>query len=149
MKSKIKYLIPVGSIIFGVVFAVVSLKNYELFNATKGPMSGFLPVVVGALLAAVGVADMIQAKHYEDQEFSRDNWLIVIGVLLVIAGHYIWGILPGAFLLAFLWLKVKEKYSWKTTVLTMIFIVVLVIGVFDMWLDIPFEYGMLGEMLKK
>lgn len=148
-KFQSKYLIPIGSIIFGAVFAGISFTKYALYEPTKGPMAGFMPVLIGALLVFVGVIDLVQARRYEEPEFSRENWLLVLGVLLVLASHYICGILPAGFLLSFLWLKFKEKYSWKTTILTMIFLLVLVIGVFVVWLDIPFEYGMIGKLILK
>ena len=108
-----------------------------------------MPVLVGGFLVFVGILDLIQAKKYEEPTFDRQNWLLVICVLLVIAGHYIIGVLPGGFILAFCWLKFKERYSWKTTLITMIFLMVLVIGVFVIWLDIPFEFGIVGELLIK
>ncbi len=149
MRFQSKYLIPIGSILFGGIFAVLSLLNYEIYSPTKGPMAGFMPVLVGGFLVFVGILDLIQAKKYEEPTFDRQNWLLVICVLLVIAGHYIIGVLPGGFILAFCWLKFKERYSWKTTLITMIFLMVLVIGVFAIWLDIPFEYGIVGELLIK
>lgn len=147
-KFQTKYVIPVASILFGAVFAGISLNKYELIDATKGPMSGFLPVVVGGLLVLVGAIDLLQAKNYAEPVFEKENWYLVLGVLLVIAGSYLFGILPGGYLLAFWWLKYKEKYSWKVTALVMAFLAVLVIGVFVLWLDIPFEYGIIGELLK-
>ena len=132
MRFQTKYLIPIGSILFGGIFAVLSLLNYEIYSPTKGPMAGFMPVLVGGFLVFVGILDLIQAKKYEEPTFDRQNWL-----------------LPGGFILAFCWLKFKERYSWKTTLITMIFLMVLVIGVFVIWLDIPFEYGIVGELLIK
>lgn len=151
MKQKFpsRYLIPIGSIIFGAIFAGISLKEYELIDPVKGPMAGFMPVVVGGLLVLVGIVDFIQARKNEEPEFRRDNWLLVLGVLLVIIGSYVFGVLPGGFLLAFCWLKFKEKYSWKITFLAMAFVIVVVVGVFVLWLDIPFSYGIVGKMLLK
>lgn len=148
-KFQSKYLIPIGSIIFGATFAGISLTQYELYEPSKGPMAGFMPALIGVLLVLVGVIDLVQARKYEEPEFSRENWLLVLGVLIVLAGHYICGILPVGFLFSFLWLRIKEKYSWKTTILTMVFLFVLVVGVFVIWLDIPFEYGIIGKMILK
>ena len=47
MRFETKYLIPIGSILFGGIFAVLSLLNYEIYSPTKGPMAGFMPVLVG------------------------------------------------------------------------------------------------------
>lgn len=86
MRFQTKYLIPIGSILFGGIFAVLSLLNYEIYSPTKGPMAGFMPVLVGGFLVFVGILDLIQAKKYEEPTFDRQNWLLVICVLLVIAG---------------------------------------------------------------
>ena len=51
MRFETKYLIPIGSILFGGIFAVLSLLNYEIYSPTKGPMAGFMPVLVGGFLA--------------------------------------------------------------------------------------------------
>lgn len=151
MKKKFpsRYLIPVGSILFGAIFAGISLKEYDLIDPTKGPMAGFMPTVIGGLLVLVGIIDLVQAGKNEEPDFQKDNWMLVLGVLLVIAGSYIFGVLPGAFLLAFIWLKFKEKYSWKITFLAMAFVIVVVMGVFVFWLDIPFDYGIVGDILMK
>lgn len=149
MKQKIqtKYLIPIASILFGGIFMGISLKEYQLWDSIKGPMEGFFPVVVGGLLVLVGIMDFLQAKNYIEPIFDRENWYLVIGVLAVMAGSYLIGVLPGAYILAFLWLKVKEKYSWKITLLTIAFLLVLIIGVFVIWLDIPFQYGIIGDAI--
>lgn len=40
MRFETKYLIPIGSILFGGIFAVLSLLNYEIYSPTKGPVAG-------------------------------------------------------------------------------------------------------------
>ena len=42
---KTKYLIPIGCITVGTLFAVLSATQYELWHTVKGPMSGFLPFI--------------------------------------------------------------------------------------------------------
>lgn len=148
-KNLIKYLIPIACILWGAVFAGISLKEYDLFERSKGPMTGFMPVLIGSLLIIVGIIALFQASDSEDAVMEKENWYLVAGVLIVIAGSYIIGILPGGYLLAFWWLKYKERYSWKTVIAVMLFLIVLIIGVFVFWLKIPFQYGVIGNAIMK
>lgn len=148
-KKEIKYLIPLACILWGAVFAGISLKEYEIFERSKGPMAGFMPVLIGGLLVLVGLIDLFQAKNNVEPVMEKENWYLVIGVLITIAGSYVIGVLPGGYLLAFWWLRFKEKYPWKTVILVMVFLLVLVIGVFVVWLKIPFSYGIIGNAVIK
>ena len=106
-------------------------------------------MLIGGLLVIVGVIDLLQAKNNIEPMMEKENWYLVIGVLLVIAGSYVIGVLPGGYILAFCWLKFKEKYPWKTVAAVMVFLLALIVGVFVMWLKIPFQYGFVGNVIIK
>lgn len=141
LASKGRYIIPLASIFAGLLFCILSILDYEIIDPTKGPMLGFMPLVVGALLALVGVIDLFQARKDAEPVFLKDNFLFILCVAATIAASYLIGLLPAGYIFAFAWLKWKEKCSWKITIITMVFLLVLVLGVFVFWLDIPFEYG--------
>lgn len=141
LANKGRYAIPLVSILLGLLFAVLSILNYEIINPTKGPMLGFMPLIVGILLMLIGVCDLFQARKDADPVFLKDNFLFIGCVAVTIAASYLIGLLPAGYLFAFVWLKWKEKCSWKIVIITMVFLLVLVLGVFVFWLDIPFEYG--------
>lgn len=141
LASKGRYLIPLASIVVGLLFAVLSVLDYEIINPTKGPMLGFMPFIVGLLLTVVGVLDLLQARKNVEPIFLKDNFLFIFCVAATIAASYLIGLLPAGYLFSFGWLKTKERCSWAVTIITMVFLLVLILGVFVFWLDIPFEYG--------
>ena len=51
----------------------------------------------------------------------------------------------GLFLL--IWLKFISKYNWKTTILVFLVIMGFVVGIFKLWMDIPFLPGIVFEIL--
>ena len=92
-KMQVKYLIPIACILWGGIFAGISLKKYEIFVPSKGPMAGFMPLLIGGLLVFVGFIDLFQAKKHEEPSMEKENWYLVLGVLLAIAGSYVIGVL--------------------------------------------------------
>ena len=145
---KVKFVTPIACIIVGLIFTVMSLTGYEVYHPTKGPMAGFMPLILGVLLVIVGAADLIQAKNYKDTILEKENWIFVVCVIITIGCSYIIGLLPAGFIFSFLWLKLWSKCTWKETILTMIFLLVVILGVFVYWLKIPFHYGILESFLK-
>lgn len=141
LANKGRYVIPLVSVLVGLLFSVLSILDYEIINPTKGPMLGFMPLVVGVLLVLMGICDLFQARKNTEPVFLKDNFLFILCVAVTIAASYLIGILPAGYLFAFGWLKWKEKCSWKVVIITMVFLLVLILGVFVFWLDIPFEYG--------
>lgn len=149
MKTKVKYAIPIVCILLGSLFAGLSVANYEIYSPTKGPMSGFMPLVIGLLLILVGALDLFQCKKYEPAVFERDNWLFILCVFITIAASYLIGLLPASYLFAFYWIKIREKCTWRTTILTMVILLIMVAGIFVAWLDIPFSYGLIDTVLEQ
>lgn len=147
MKTKVKYVVPAACILVGALFVYLSWANYEIYSPTKGPMTGFMPLAIGLLMVLVGILDLFQVKNSGDAGFKWDNWFFVICVLATVGASYLIGLLPAGYVFAFCWLKFKERCSWKVTLITMAFLLVLVLGVFVFWLDIPFEYGLLSGLL--
>jgi hypothetical protein len=146
---KTKYLIPVGCIATGGLFALLSATQYELWHPTKGPMPGFFPFLCGLLLLCAGIAGIFQARRDAEPDFQLDNWLLVACVFAVIGANYIIGFLPSLFLFSFGWLKLKERCSWKITLITMVVLLIIILGIFQFWLEIPFEKGLLFRNLLK
>lgn len=144
---KTKYFIPVACILFGVFFTIYCYMQYELWDSIKGPMPGFLPFVIGILLFLTGAAALPQAIKDEEPVYQKDNGILILCVLAVCAGNYVIGLLPSIFIFLFGWLRFKGKCSWKTTIITMIVMMVLILGIFLFWLEIPFAKGILFEQL--
>ena len=148
MKDKVKFLIPLGCILIGALFAVLSAMNYEIYSPTRGPMSGFMPLVIGVMLVLVGIADLFRTRNAESAHFEKGNWFFVLCVAITIAASYFIGLLPAGFLFVFFWVKIWTKSTWKVTILTLVVLFVMVVGIFVFWLDIPFSYGLFDQFLQ-
>lgn len=148
MKDKVKFLIPLGCIVLGALFAVLSVMNYEIYSPTRGPMSGFMPLVIGVMLVLVGIADLFRTRNAESAHFEKGNWFFILCVAITIAASYFIGLLPAGFLFVFFWVKIWTKSTWKVTILTLVVLFVMVVGIFVFWLDIPFSYGLFDQFLQ-
>lgn len=142
-----KVLLPIGCIVVGVFLAVVTFLNYEIWSPLKGPMPGFLPLVCSVLLAITGVFALRLSKNDKEPELHKENWFLVAAILAVMGGSYIIGFLPALFIFAFAWLRFQAKCSWKTTIITMLILLAMIIGIFDLWLEIPFDKGLIFRAL--
>lgn len=145
--KKTKYLIPAAVIATGIFFGIYTYTHYTLFKPSQGPGDGFLPFILSVLLVIVGLFDLRKCGERKTGTITKENWLIVLCVGAVIALSYLIGMVPCILIFAFLWLKLKEKCTWKETIISMVVIVILVVGIFAVWMEIPFPEGLLYEMI--
>lgn len=147
MKKIGKYLVPIFAMAVGLFFVIYCHTHYEFYSPTQGPMPGFMPEVIGALLAIVGLLAFMQAKNEPDKELNPQNFSVVIAMGLVLIGNFIIGTLPSIGLFLVIWLKFISKYNWKTTFMIFVLIMAFVIGIFKIWMDIPFLPGIVFESI--
>ncbi len=147
LKKAGKYIVPIFVILAGIFFAVYSYTHYQFYSPTQGPMQGFMPVVLGILLVISGIAALIQARNEEDKSLDPRNWSIVLAMGLVLIFNFIIGTLPSVAVFLIIWLKFISKYNWKITLFVFVIIMAFVIGVFKIWMDIPFTQGIIIETL--
>lgn len=147
MKKIGKYLVPIFAMAVGLFFVIYCHTHYEFYSPTQGPMPGFMPEVIGALLVIVGLLAFLQAKNEPDKELNPQNFGIVIAMGLVLIGNFIIGTLPSIGLFLVIWLKFISKYNWKTTLMIFVLIMAFVIGIFKIWMDIPFLPGIVFESI--
>lgn len=147
LKKSGKYIVPVFVILAGLFFAIYSYTHYQFYSPTQGPMQGFMPVVLGILLVISGIAALIQARHEEDKPLDPRNWSVVFAMGLVLICNFILGTLPSVAIFLIVWLKFVSKYNWKITLFVFAVIMAFVIGVFQIWMDIPFTEGIIMETL--
>lgn len=147
MLKKGKYLLPLFITLAGLFFVAYSLKNYQFYSPTQGPMQGFMPTVLGCLLAVSGIASFVQAKNEDDKALDIKNWSVVLAMGLVLIFNFIIGTLPSVTIFLIVWLKFISKYDWKMTLLVTCIIMAFVVGVFLIWMDIPFTQGIVIEAL--
>ena len=139
--------IPLATALMAGVFIWLGLKEYGFWNDAKGPMSGFFPVVIATALLLVSVATFFQSFSEKKPVLPVMNWLPAMGVVLIIGASLLIGMVPSLALYVVLWLRLFEKYDWKTTLITTAVIMAIVLGCFVLWLGVPFPQGLIFEAI--
>ena len=139
--------IPLAMAAMAGVFHWLGLAEYGFWNDSKGPMSGFFPVVIAAALLLASVATFFQSFAEKRPNLPVMNWLPAMGVVLIIGASLLLGMVPSLALYVVLWLRLFEKYDWKTTLITTAVIMAIVIGCFVIWLGVPFPQGLIYEAI--
>ena len=148
VKIPSKILVPILTLAIGVLFAVISFCQYGFWDSTAmKPTKGFFPGIISVALIALSVLAFINGLKSPNAEFKLINWYVPAAVLLIIGSTYVIGMIPSLLIFVFLWLKVYEKQSWVTTLVSLAIVAFIVIGCFRIWLDIQFPIGFIGELI--
>ena len=139
--------IPLATAAMAGVFIWLGITQYGFWSETKGPMSGFFPVVIASALLLVSIASFFQSFGEQKAVLPAINWLPALSVVLIIGASLLIGMVPSLALYVVLWLRYFEKYNWKTTLITTGFMMAIVIGCFVLWLGVPFPRGLLYEAI--
>ncbi len=140
-------LIPLAAIAVGVVFAYMGLKYYGFWHPKRGPMPGLYPTIVGIGLAAIGVAGVAKSLWEKAPDFNLRDWYVALSVALIIASSYLVGMLPALGVYVLVWLRLVQKAPWKTVAVVLAAVFAIVYGVFILWLQVPFETGVIHRTL--
>jgi len=124
-------------------FGVIDLGVWDRVS----PGGGFVPAFIGAFLMILSVLRLF-GKHntHVNFKFVSRMWLPPLAIVATLGVSYLVGMLPAIALMIFCWLKIVEKYPfWKTT--QIVFIAVLLIyGIFRVWLKVLFPLGLLSTL---
>ena len=135
--------IPLAAATVALFFLWLGLTKYGFWSDQRGPLPGFVPVVVSAL------AFLFSWKE-KAPTWPRESWAVVLSGALIIAGTAVIGLLPSVAIYLVVWLRLYEKCSWKTTLITFTVIMAIVIGCFVLWLGVRFPQGLiLDAILRK
>ena len=140
-------LIPITTALLAILFIWLGLKNYGFWHASKGPMSGFFPVIIAGAMLVASVLVFIFSFKDVTPVWLRDNWMAVLAGAAIIGATFLIGMIASVALYTVLWIRYYEKYSWKTTLSTLAFIMAIVVGCFVLWLDVPFPKGLLFDAI--
>lgn len=148
VKIPSKVLVPLVTLGIGILFAVISFTKYGFWdNVALKPTKGFFPGIISIGLIALSVLAIINGLKDPWAEFKLLNWYVPLAVLAIIGCTFLIGMIPSLLIFVFLWLKVYEKQTWKTTIIALAIVAFIVIGCFRIWLDIQFPIGFIGELI--
>jgi uncharacterized membrane protein YhdT len=128
------------------VGAAVTGSGYKFGTlARMGP--GFMPVVLGIVLAFLGIliaATALGSSEPDDKKFLPDNpqwfgWLCILGgpVLFIILGQYL-GMIPAVFACVFVCALGDKTATYKSSLILAAGVTVFGVLLFHYLLSIPF-----------
>ncbi len=140
-------MIPLATALIGVVFAVIGFTQLGFWD--KEPQPGFFPSIIAIVLVIASIAAFFQTLgEVEQPNYNKNELLVILGGLSLIAGTFLVGLIPMVFLYVLFWLKVIEKGTpWKDIIIIELIVAVIVLGVFAGWLQVQFPWGMF-DMLR-
>lgn len=142
------YIIEICSILAGLFYVFMGLVKYGWWKGIS-ISGGFMPILCGGLLTLFSVLMLItKIRKGEKAEKFDSKSLIPMGAMaLILLFNYLVGLLGACVIVALLWLRFIEKYSWLKSVTVSIVLFVCVFGIFRLWLNVPFPTGLLGNLL--
>jgi hypothetical protein len=139
-------------LVLGVGYAVVAWRAYP-YSSPTGPGSGFLPVWLGAAMAALALLLVLSARRAATVPGARwppegrglTRLLVVVAAIAVfIALMDVVGMILGSALFLLGVLRFLERYPWPVAVAIAVGVSGLIYGVFTYWLQVPFPTSPLG-----
>lgn len=144
-------IIPLVCLVVAVLFFCMGLGKFGFWrtdsNSTHGPTPGFYPIIISIALFIFSLVAFIQSLGKESKPFNKDAWMVPAGFVVLVGCIYVFGVYVSVLAYMLLWLKVFEKCSWKTTIITTVVIMGIVIGAFGLWLGIDFPKGFIGDLI--
>jgi putative tricarboxylic transport membrane protein len=139
-------------LVFGVGYAAVAWRAYPYWSST-GPGSGFLPVWVGGVMAALALLLVLSA--FRSASGPQARWLpegrglvrlvVVVAAIAVFAAVMDFvGMILGSALFLLGVLRFLERYPWPWAIGIAVGVAGLIYGVFTYWLQVPFPTSPLG-----
>jgi len=144
---KTKTIIPLVTLVIGVVWIVYGLMYHGFWNSVKGPGIAFVPILIASVLVAVSIAGVIRSFKEKDEPDRLENWTIVLAAAAVFGLTFIFGFIVTLLVFIFIWVRKYEKASWKHTIILLVFTFAFVFGVFDIWLDVSFPKGIILDAI--
>ena len=142
------YIVEIFSIAAGAFYIYMGAAKYGWWKGIS-ISGGFMPIVCGALLVLFSVLMVIsKARRGQKAEKIDPKALIPVGAMvLILLLNYLLGLVGACIAVAFLWLRLMEKYSWGKSAFVSLVLFVCVYGIFRMWLNVPFPTGLIGSLI--
>ena len=150
MQSKfgIKQIMPLVIAAICVLFIYTGLTKFGFWDATSGPTPAFVPTIICVVLFVICILGFITSyKDTKESKFHKEEFLVIGAAVLIIAATFLIGLLPALAVYLLLWLKLVEKTPWKTAIIIFVVVMAIVIGVFVLWLGVPFPEGLIMDLI--
>lgn len=146
MKQKsLKFVFPLSLLVLGLVWIFVSITDLGIYGSE--PKAGFFPLIMAVIMIIIAAIDLMYTFKIGKSTFSYMQFLPIIGLFGVIACSYLLGTIPSLGIFLLLWMRVFEKYSWKVTLITTSITLLFIWGVFDVFVSVNFQTGLLWKLL--
>ena len=144
---KTKTIIPFVTLVLGVFWVIYGLANYGFWHPVRGPITGFVPILIAIPLVPVSFIGLLQSLKEEAAPDSLENWTIVLGAALTVFLIFIIGMLAALMIFVFVWTKIYEKTTWRQTIICLVVIFGIIYGAFMTWLQVPLPMGLIMEAI--
>jgi hypothetical protein len=134
--------VAAGVVTLGAATVVSSLALGVGSVTAPGP--GMWPLLIGAVLAVLGVALALVSRRTHDAErFTRASWGVLAGLATMVAFAVTVGVIGfeiPALLLTFFWLRFLGREGWRTSVVVSVSVVAVFYAIFVGALGVPIPH---------
>ena len=145
-KMNSRVMIPAATMLIAALFLYLGLVEFGFWNEINGPLPGFFPSLASILLIIISAFALKGAWGSEAPKFFGIELMVIAGCIGIMLLTFLIGLIPSVVVYLVVWLRIVEKTPWISTVKVAGFMTVLVIGVFVLWLKIPFPTGLIGNL---
>ena len=144
---KVRTLIPIVSLVIGVVWIIYGLSHHGFWHHARGPMPGFVPSLIAGVLVLTSIIGIFQSRKETESPDRKENWTIVLAAAITFSLVFVFGMHISLLLFVFVWLKFYEKMNWRNTIIVLIISFCISYGVFVLWLGVPFPRGIILDAI--
>lgn len=145
-KMNSKVMIPAATMLIAAVFLYLGLTEFGFWNEINGPLPGFFPSLASILLIIISAFSLKGAWGSTAPKYFGIELMVIAGCVAIMLTTFVIGLIPSVILYLVVWLRIVEKTPWISTLKVAGFMSALVIGVFVLWLKVPFPMGLLENL---
>lgn len=139
--------IALCTIILSLIWLYLGIFEYGLWDGRHGPLPGLFPTAIASILLIVGIIGAIRSLKEKRAEYKRAAFEVMASLALLLVASFTIGILPALLIYFVLWQIIVEKTSIPAKILSTIVVSAIVLGVFVFWLKVPFNKGILFDLI--
>ncbi|GHV47107.1 hypothetical protein FACS1894204_10070 [Synergistales bacterium] len=143
-------IIPIATLAIAVIWLVLGYSQFGFWNEKTGSTSAFFPIAVAWVLLVFSFLTFLESlslQRREQPKYLKESFLLLLCGYGVWFGTFLIGFLPCLLLFLVLWLRFFEKTSWKNILILASILSAIVVGVFVMWLQVPFPDGIIVDTI--